>query len=219
MPSVAIRELASTQDGPPGFCKCGCGTRTEIAKRNRPERGWVLGQPRPYFGNHGHLPLPPKAELARIFDKCEPVGMGYATPCLIWRGPVNANGYVHGRYRDAAGKRHSRPLHRRVYSLIHPTEDLVGKHVHHRCEQERCLNPEHLELLDVAVHHHHHKARLSDAQVLAFRQRHAAGERVVDLARDAGYSHTGSFCNMLSGRTYKHVPMAVRDAGLLDGES
>lgn len=35
-----------------GFCQCGCGKRTAIAKFNDPQRGYVLGQPYPFKRGH-----------------------------------------------------------------------------------------------------------------------------------------------------------------------
>ena len=42
--------LAST----PGYCACGCGQKTSIAMRNRPDRGIVKGQPLKYVVGHSH---------------------------------------------------------------------------------------------------------------------------------------------------------------------
>ena len=36
----------------PGYCACGCGQKTPIAPRNRPEIGWVKGQPVKYVVGH-----------------------------------------------------------------------------------------------------------------------------------------------------------------------
>lgn len=33
-------------------CQCGCGKHTPIAPETRPRRGWVKGQPMPYFPHH-----------------------------------------------------------------------------------------------------------------------------------------------------------------------
>lgn len=41
---------------PLGWCGCGCGHQTSIAKKTRGERGWIKGQPLRYISNH-HDPL------------------------------------------------------------------------------------------------------------------------------------------------------------------
>lgn len=47
-------------------------------------------------------------------------------------------------------------------------------------------------------------AKLTEAQVRAIRERHTAGEKPKDLAKAFGVQHT-SVCNILRGRTWKHV--------------
>jgi len=35
-----------------GFCGCGCGQKTTIAKYNRPQRGWIKGKPTKFINRH-----------------------------------------------------------------------------------------------------------------------------------------------------------------------
>lgn len=53
---------------PPGFCQCGCGQATTIAKRTRPERGIIAGQPNPYAPSHSsnRLNLNPDEHRERV---------------------------------------------------------------------------------------------------------------------------------------------------------
>lgn len=44
-----------------GFCHCGCGNRTEIAKRSRPYLGHVAGEPLKYLRGH-YLKTPEQLE-------------------------------------------------------------------------------------------------------------------------------------------------------------
>lgn len=49
----------STQEIPYGYCHCGCGQKTKIAKINSVARGWVKGEPLRYLNRHyGRLPEP-----------------------------------------------------------------------------------------------------------------------------------------------------------------
>ena len=35
-----------------GYCECGCGQKTRIAKGDRPERGWIKGRPLRFVAGH-----------------------------------------------------------------------------------------------------------------------------------------------------------------------
>jgi hypothetical protein len=72
------------------------------------------------------------------------------TPCYVWQGHVDAQGYPdQGRKRD-------RP-HRRLWEIEHgPRSD--GHVVHHRCENKLCLNVAHLDLITRAQHVRVHRA-------------------------------------------------------------
>lgn len=37
---------------PYGYCQCGCGQQTKIAPKNRPDRGWVKGEPIRFIIHH-----------------------------------------------------------------------------------------------------------------------------------------------------------------------
>jgi hypothetical protein len=63
-------------------------------------------------------------------------------PCWEWTGSVNHNGY--GHYSD--GKR---PwlAHRWIALLLSKKRNKAKLHTDHRCENKRCVNPRHLELV------------------------------------------------------------------------
>lgn len=78
-----------------------------------------------------------------------------------------------------------------------------GNHVHHRCEQPSCVNPDHLESLTPAEHKQTH-SRLDWSDVREIRRRRAQGERNVDVARLFGVS-PGTVSNITSGHTWREV--------------
>lgn len=60
--------------------------------------------------------------------------------CFIWQGAVNTDGYA----RVAFGGSSNGKLHRIVYALVNPEEDISKLVVRHSCDNTLCINPEHL---------------------------------------------------------------------------
>lgn len=111
-----------------GYCECGCGERTETARKTSNERGWVKGQPKRFV--HGHNRRKQGAPYV-VEDR------GYETPCWIWIRTGGRYGHV-----CVDGEQHG--AHRVFYErLVGPIPD--GLVIDHLCRVERCVNPNHLE--------------------------------------------------------------------------
>ena len=75
--------------------------------------------------------------------------------CVEWRGAMYANGYgKHTAYRK------NTRAHRHVYRECFGDFDrqLV---IHHTCENKKCVNPEHLQLMTRADHNALHNAQIT----------------------------------------------------------
>lgn len=131
--------------------------------------------------------------------------------CWNWTGGKNACGYgvlrINGRKTTA--HRFSYALHSNL-----PPGDLC---VLHKCDNPRCVNPEHLFLGTPADNardraskgrngdrhgERNGRAKLSFGQAQSTKARYASGERISDIAREFGVSWT-AVKYIVSGRNWK----------------
>lgn len=111
---------------PVGFCQCGCGARTRIAKQDRPDRGYRKGEPLFYVGTH-NTRVQRKSQIEYLEDA--------ETGCWNWQGAITPAGY---------GKLGEAMAHRLVYERERG-QIAAGLVLDHRCRNRRCVNPDHLE--------------------------------------------------------------------------
>jgi hypothetical protein len=99
-----------------------------------------------------------------------------ATGCWNWLKGKTERGYAWGH------------AHRHYWAAVNgPVPE--GHHVHHKCENPSCVNPDHLEPLDSSTHLKQHKradSPVTEEQVLELRRRVSEGERLPDIAKDMG---------------------------------
>lgn len=134
--------------------------------------------------------------------------------CWQWSRGKNRNGYgvVRGKSRQLKS-------HRVAYELsVGPIPD--GMCVLHRCDNPACCRPDHLFLGTVDDNNKDKKSkgrgkvnkgerngmsRLTDSDVLAIRERYAAGG-IFHSQLAAEYGVTSSLiCNIIKGRRWSHV--------------
>lgn len=130
----------NTLEIPSGFCGCGCGAKTKLAKRSRPHMGHIAGQPLPFLHGHGNA-------VRRLgLDRYEIADCGHDTPCWLWTGQIaQRTGYGQTRVR-------SRKVgaHRAMYEReVGPIPD--GLELDHLCRVRVCVNPAHLEAVTRSV--------------------------------------------------------------------
>lgn len=132
-------------DIPLGFCQCGCGQRTAVARWNDFTAGYVAGRPKRYRRGHfqpNALPDPPY----RVDPK---------TGCWIWLGAKSPLGY--GRAWDADAGR-VRVAHQIIFEREYgPIPE--GLELDHLCRNPECVRPHHLE----AVTHAENMRRYASA--------------------------------------------------------
>lgn len=130
-----MSKLDST--GPYGYCHCGCGQKTKLAKTTRTKWNTVKGKPMKYIhGHNAYYQTPLYVEEDR----------GYDSPCWIWQRSFNTYGHGQITIQGKCFLAH-RVFYEKRYGPVSTELDL-----HHMCEQPDCMNPDHLQPLTPAAH-------------------------------------------------------------------
>lgn len=123
---------------PYGYCHCGCGKKTNLAKWTNRKWGHVKGEPVRYWVGHVNrrsLSLRLREDVKRNEEGC-----------WEWHGAMFPNGYGSVLSDGKAGL-----AHRVAYEYyVAPIPD--GHEIHHRCRNRRCVNPAHLEVVTPKEH-------------------------------------------------------------------
>lgn len=126
----------------PGFCQCGCGRRTAIAKYTSRRDGDIKGAPRDFVKGHNgrfsHWHQGRKLSDRERFD--EYVYPDPNSGCFIWAGETNEKGYGSFLFKGQHMKAH------RVAWVLSGRTLPAGAALLHKCDQPHCVNPDHLWL-------------------------------------------------------------------------
>lgn len=125
--------------------------------------------------------------------------------CWLWLKAVINSGYGVLGADDKV-----RTAHRVAYERSHGGLE-ASMHVHHLCENKRCLQPDHLVALSPGAHRRL-RAKLTWDDVFAIRRRAERGERAVSITPDYPVG-VASIRHVIAGRTWP--PEAAGEADLL----
>lgn len=101
--------------------------------------------------------------------------------CWIWQR-FKLRGYARGTTRGYA--------HRQMWEAMHGPAP-AGHDIHHVCRNTACVNPAHLEAVDLHIHrseHQRERSPLSEEKVREIRERAYAGESLELLGAEFGTS-------------------------------
>jgi hypothetical protein len=206
----------TTNEIPYGYCHCGCGQKTTLAKSNNSRSGTQRGQPNRFLPNHNlrDTKLPqrqPQPVAQRFWPK---VNIAGPDDCWEWTGIKKKDGYgkigVNGKYVTT---------HRVAWMLTHGNIP-DGLQVLHKCDNPACVNVRHLYLgtpadngRDKAIRKRaksargseHHAAKVTECQVREIRALYSEGGMTnVEIA--ARYNVTSSMIGQIVQRkAWKHV--------------
>lgn len=178
---------------PYGFCHCGCGRKTSIAKANNRRLGQIKGDPKRYArGCNG-------ARKSSPVDWIE-VDRGYITSCHIWQRRISEPAGYGSRWVVGVG---NVLAHRSIY------EETYGPipakmQIDHLCRNRSCVNPDHMEVVTNAVNSQRgSQAKLNPDDVRRIRSMGGAMTHRA-IAKEFGVSHANVQA-ILNGKQWKNV--------------
>lgn len=136
------------------------------------------------------------------------------TGCHLWTGR-KINSFGHGDFY--VSKRGHHPAHRVAWVIAHRQPIPPRMVVRHLCHVPSCVNPDHLDIGTVQqnvddkcqagrlpIGEAHYAAKLTEADVLAIRDRYRSGEPVYLLADEYGVT-TSRVTQIVAGKGWEHV--------------
>jgi DNA-binding XRE family transcriptional regulator len=188
-----------------GFCECGCGRKTNVAKKTDRSSGRVKGKHFRYCRGH-HFRIPAKK---RFWEKVKK-----SDGCWEWQAHCNQLGYGTFVFRNKPWLAH------RVSWVLCRGEIPKGKLVLHHCDNPGCVNPDHLYIgtnqdntndkmergrINPVKGSRHYKAKLSERDVIKIREMYASGDYLQrEIAAIFNVTRT-AICEITRGASWKHV--------------
>lgn len=139
---------------PRKLCECGCGEPTKLAPRTDPAKKWIKGEPLRFAGRGHNAIVTNHPHRTVTEDDWIEEPRGFDTPCWIWQDNRDES-KDRWPHRMVMVNKRRMMAHVAVYEIfVGPVPE--GHHLHHRCQQCACVNPEHLVPLTPADHMREH---------------------------------------------------------------
>ena len=112
-------------------------------------RAWIADLPLSLavlYNGTGKIGRPPTPLISRLLDRINVVDTGYVSPCWLWLGKKDKDGY--GQMTVGGGPARDQRVHRVTYQLwVGPL--VAGLEPDHLCRVRSCCNPDHLEAITI----------------------------------------------------------------------
>ena len=143
------------------------------------------------------LPLPvlTYVQTKRFWSRVDTQG---PDECWNWTGDLTEHG--HGRFsvKDRGYKAH------RIAYFLHTSYDPVNVRVSQTCGNPACCNPAHLTTLSTRIGANHHRAHLTEAEVLEIRALYLGGNSQRALSRGFNVSPSTIY-KIVNRLTWTHI--------------
>lgn len=171
-----------------GLCACGCEERTKLAPRNHKALGWKKDEPYEFVKGHQNN------GKRKGYDEKD---CGFETPCHVWRGQPSQT--------YPAIKVKGKPVKVHVYVWEQKWGPVPeGLVVHHRCDNPRCCNIEHLGVVTAATNAQlGPRTKLSQNKAEAIRMLHATGAYTCRKLGELYEVSPSAIEQAVTGQTYK----------------
>lgn len=196
-------DLPVNPPNPGGLCMCGCGNITPVAKQTHTRNGYIKGEHICYLPGHatrvrfGSL-------LSRFWAGFNKRGFD---ECWEWKSGLDKDGYG----SISQNRKHYR-AHRFSYEL-HYGPIPEGLSALHRCDNPRCVNPNHLFLgtsadnvADMLQKNRFGRSKLTPEEVTKIRDLYERGGVThADLAAEYGVSGP-TIGRIVNRKGWHHIP-------------
>lgn len=198
----------STQEIPYGCCHCGCGGKTNLARKTNARMGWTKNKPVRFIRGHHNKPRIERPVEERFWEKVASAG---PDDCWPWIASTGTGGYgkisVDGEHTKA-----TRVGWRLVFGPIPE-----GMFVLHKCDNPPCCNPTHWFLgtqqdnMDDMKEKGRgrygekaYQAKLNENSVIQIRKLWIEGENLSDLGRRFGVA-PATIRDVVYNKTWRHA--------------
>lgn len=182
---------------PYGYCHCGCGNKTNLAKKTNTRYGHVKGDPCKYCKDHNAN----TSNTPTINGKYAIEDHGYATPCWIWQRSLLRGGY--GRVGNGRINGRKKFIYAHVLSYESVNGPVpTGLEIDHLCKNPACVNPTHLEAVTHDVNMQRSKnTKLTKGIVIAIRDG-STGKTIEEWAAECGV-HRATIVRVLNNKHWR----------------